>query len=94
MSMQTDVKSAACAAATNTDVTTFRARVKAVALTFTASAGAITIKNGSAGATLFSFTPAAAAGSLYMLFPGEGILAESAVYVTTGTGTTATVFYG
>lgn len=94
MTMQTDVKSATCAAAANTDVTTFRARVKAVAMTFTASAGAITIKNGSTGVTLFSFTPAAAAGSLYMLFPGEGILADTGVYVTTGTGTTATVFYG
>jgi hypothetical protein len=29
-----------------------------------------------------------------MLFPGEGILAQTGIYVTNGTGTTATVFYG
>jgi hypothetical protein len=29
-----------------------------------------------------------------MLFPGEGILAQTGVYVTNGTGTAATVFYG
>lgn len=54
----------------------------------------MTITDGNGGATLFSFTPAAAAGSLYMLLPGEGILAQTGVYATTGTGTTATVFYG
>jgi hypothetical protein len=94
MSMQTDVKAVAAAAAASADLTTFRSRIKAIAMTFTASAGAITIKDGSAGATLFSFTPAAAAGSLYMLFPGEGILATTGIYITTGTGTSATVFYG
>lgn len=94
MAMQTDVKAATAAAAANTDITTYRARVKALAMTYTSSAGAVTIKSGSTGATIFSFTPAAAAGSLYMLFPGEGILAENGIYVTTGTGTTATVFYG
>lgn len=94
MAMQTDVKSGTAAAAASTTVANFRTRIKAVALTYTASAGAITITDGNGGATLFSFTPAAAAGSLYMLFPGEGILAQSGVYVTNGTGTTATVFYG
>jgi len=92
--MQTDVKSGTAAAATSTAVTSFRARIKALALTYTSSAGNISITDGNGGATLFSFTPAAAAGSLYMLFPGEGILAETGVYVTNGTGTTATVFYG
>jgi hypothetical protein len=92
--MQTDVKAATAAAGTNTTVTGYRARVKAIAMTYTASAGAITIADGTGGTTLFSFTPAAAAGSLYMLFPGEGILAQTGIYVTTGTGTTATVFYG
>lgn len=69
-----------------------RIRIKAVALTFTASAGALTISSSSG--TLFSFTPAAAAGSLYMLLPGEGILADSAITVNAGAGTSATVFYG
>jgi hypothetical protein len=92
--MQTDVKSGTAAAATSTAVTSFRARIKALALTYTSAAGNISITDGNGGATLFSFTPAAAAGSLYMLFPGEGILAETGIYVTNGTGTTATVFYG
>lgn len=92
--MQTDVKAGVAAVATSTAVTTFRARVKAIAMTHTADAGAITITDGNGGATLFSFTPAAAIGSMYMLFPGEGILAQNGVYVTTGTGTGATVFYG
>jgi len=92
--MQTDVKSATAAAATSTTVTAFRSRVKAIALTYTASAGAITITDGNGGVTLFSYTPAAAIGSLYILIPGEGILAQNGIYVTNGTGTTATVFYG
>jgi hypothetical protein len=92
--MQTDVKSATAGAGASTTITAYRTRVKAVALTYTTSAGAISITDGNGGTTLFSFTPAAAAGSLYMLFPGEGILAQTGVYVTNGTGTTATVFYG
>lgn len=92
--MQTDVKAGTAAAATSTAVTDYRSRIKALALTYTASAGAVTITDGNGGATLFSFTPAAAAESLYMLFPGQGILAQQGIYVTTGTGTTATVFYG
>ena len=72
--MQTDVKSGTAAAATSTAVTSFRSRVKAIALTYTASAGAI--------------------GSLYMLLPGEGLLCLTGIYVTNGTGTSATVFYG
>lgn len=92
--MQTDVKSGAAAAATSTTVTSYRSRVKAIALTFTADAGVITITNGSGGPTVFTFTPAGAIGSLYMLFPGEGILCATGIYVTNGTGTSATVFYG
>lgn len=92
--MQTDVKSGTAAAATSTAVTSYRSRVKALALTYTAAAGAITITDGNGGVTLFSFTPAGTIGSLYMLFPGEGILALTGIYVTNGTGTSATVFYG
>ena len=92
--MQTDVKSANAAAGTSTAVTSNRSRVKALTLTYTASAGAITITDGNGGVTLFSFTPPAAIGALHMLLPGEGILALNGIYVTNGTGTTATVFYG
>lgn len=92
--MQTDVKAGTAGAGASTEVTAYRSRIKAVALTYTSAAGVITITDGNGGATLFSFTPAAVAGSLYMLFPGEGILAQTGIYVTNGTGTTATVFYG
>ena len=92
--MQTDVKAGTAAAAPSTTVTNYRSRIKALALTYTVSGGAITITDGNGGETLLAFTPAAAAGSLYMLLPGEGILAQQGIYVTTGTGTTATVFYG
>lgn len=92
--MQTDVKMGTVGAAAAASIYGDRTRIKAIAMTFTASAGALTITDGNGGATLFSFTPAAAAGSLYMLLPGEGILAQTGVYATTGTGTTATVFYG
>lgn len=92
--MQTDVKAGTAAAGTSTAVTSTRSRVKAIALTFTASAGAITIADGSGGTTVFSYTPPAAAGSIYMLLPGEGILCLTGIYVTNGTGTSATVMYG
>lgn len=92
--MQTDVKAAALNIASTTTVTSYRTRIKAVALTTTAAAGALTITDGSGGATLFAYTPGAAAGSMYMLFPGEGILALTGIYVTTGTGTGGTVIYG
>lgn len=94
MAMQTDVKAGVCAVAGSTAVTTYRARVKAIALTTTSAGGAITITDGNGGPTLFAFTPALIAESTYMLFPGEGILAQTGIYVTTGTGTGATVFYG
>lgn len=92
--MQTDVKSGTAGAGASTSITTYRSRVKAIALTYTSSAGVITITDGNGGVTLFSYTPAAVAGSLYMLIPGEGILSQNGIYVTNGTGTTATVFYG
>ena len=92
--MQTDVKSGNAAAATSTAVTSTRSRIKAIALTYTASAGNIAITDGNGGVTLFTLTPPAAIGALYMLLPGEGILAQNGIYVTNGTGTAATVFYG
>ena len=92
--MQTDVKSGAAAAGTSTAVTGYRARVKAIALTFTVAGGTITITDGNGGATIFTYTPPAAAGSMYMLIPGEGLLCATGIYVTNGTGTSATVFYG
>ncbi len=93
--MQTDVKSAACAAGTSTTAFAGRTRVRAIAISHGATPGSITIKNGgSGGTTVFSYTTPAVAEGIYMLFPGEGILCATDVYVTTPSGATATVFYG
>ena len=93
--MQTDVKATACAAGTSTTAFNGRARVKAIALSYTGSAGACTITDGNGGSTVFTLTPpGGVSGTLYMLLPGEGILCSTSIYVTNGSGTTASVFYG
>ena len=93
--MQTDVRSTACPAGTNTTAFAARTRVRAIAISHGATPGAITIKDGgSGGTTVFSYTTPAVAEGVYMLFPGEGILCATDVYVTTPAGATATVFYG
>jgi len=43
---------------------------------------------------MFSFTAPAAAGSIYMIFPGEGIKCNSNVSAVVSATTTAVVFYG
>lgn len=97
MSMQYDVKSAAIAAS-QTDAPVFSggpARIKGIALGIGTAGGTITIKNGAAGSTAFSFVAPASAGSaVYILVPGEGIRCDNGIYVTTPAGITATVFYG
>lgn len=92
--MQTDVSAGVAAAAASTTITSSRARIKAIILAFTSAAGTITITDGNGGVTLFSFTPGATPGSLYIPLPGEGILAQNGIYVTNGTGTSATIVYG
>ena len=93
--MQTDVSAGVAAAAASTTITSSRARIKAIILAFTSAAGTITITDGNgSGVTLFSFTPGATPGSLYIPLPGEGILARNGIYVTNGTGTSATIVYG
>lgn len=92
MSMQTDVKSQACAAGTNTTVTSTRSRIKAITISYPTS-GTVAITDGSGGATLYSFTAPAAVGSINILLPGEGILAYNGIYVTCAATTTAIVVY-
>ena len=93
--MQTDVKSAACAAGVSTTAFADRTRVRAIAISHGATPGSITIKDGgTSGPVVFSYTTPAVAEGVYMLFPGEGILCSTDVYVTTPAGATATVFYG
>ena len=94
MGMQTDVYAAACAANTTTNVTTYRARIKGILLGVPTAGGTVSIVDGTGGATLFSFVAPAVAGCVNVVSPGEGILAEVGIRVTTPADMTATVFYG
>jgi hypothetical protein len=92
MSMQTDVKSAACAAGAATAVSANRTRLKALTISHTTS-GTVSATNG-LSVTLFSFTAPAAVGAIHIIIPGEGILAEEGLTVTCGASTTAVAYYG
>ena len=95
MAMQTDVKSAACAAGTSTTAFGDRTRIKALTISYPTAGGTVTVKNGDTnGDTLFSFTSPAAVGCVHILIPGEGILATSGLYVTCAANTTAVAYYG
>ena len=89
--MQTDVK----AAERTTSGTAYAAptRVKGLVISF-ASAGTVVLKDcGSGGTTRFSYTAPAAAGTVNVIIPGQGIRFDTDVYVTL-TNATATVVYG
>ena len=58
-----------------------------------ASGGTVVLKDGTATPTVFSFTAPAAAGSVHILIPGEGILFSTSVEATLSSAT-ITVFYG
>jgi hypothetical protein len=91
--MQTDVKSAACAAGTSTTVTSQRSRLKALTISYP-SGGTVSVTDGSGGQAMFSFTAPAAIGSVHIIIPGEGLLALTGLYVTCAASTTAVAFYG
>ena len=95
MAMQYDVKAAAIAAA-QTDATVFAgpARIKGMVVSVPTAGGTLTLKNGSGGSTAFSFVAAAAAGSVNIIIPGEGIRCDNGIYATTPANMTVTVFYG
>jgi len=93
MSMQTDVKAATVGSVSA--LVTGRCRLKAIAFPCGSSAGVITLTDGSGGKTLISLTTAAAAGQSYLLLPGEGILADTGIYLATlTTVVSVTVIYG
>ena len=91
MAIQFDVK--------NTEITASGsvfggpARVKGLTVSY-ASGGTVVIKDGgSGGTTVWSFTAPAAAGSIYILLPGDGIKCSTSVYCAV-TSATASVVYG
>lgn len=91
MAMQTDVKAASLAATGS--VYGDRTRIRGLTISY-ASGGTVVLKDGGAsGTTIFSFTAPAAAGSINVVIPGEGILCATNAYATL-TSATATIFYG
>lgn len=92
---QYDVKSAAIAAA-QTDAAVFAgpARIKGMVVGVPSGGGTLTLKNGAAGTTAFTFVAPAAAQSLHISIPGDGIRCTDGIYATTPAGMTVTVFYG
>ena len=91
MSMQTDVK----AVQITESGSAFGAptRVKGLVISF-ASGGTVEVKDGGAsGTSRFKYTAPAAAGTVNVLIPGEGIRCYSNVYVAVSSAT-AVVFYG
>lgn len=102
MAMQTDVKSTQPLTSTGVfktqanDNCGFRTRIKAIYAVCGASAGSVVIADGSGGNTLLTLnTPTVAnAGSVYMLIPDQGILAENGLYGTVTNTASVTLFYG
>lgn len=91
--MQTDVKASTVGSVGA--MVTGRTRLKAIAFPCGSSAGAIVLTDGATGKTLLSLTTAAAAGESYMVLPGQGILADTGIYLgTLTTVVSVTVFYG
>ena len=91
MAMQTDVKSAE--KTSSGSVFAGPTRLKSVVVSY-ASGGTVVLKDGgSGGTTVWSFTAPAAAGSIHVLMPGEGIKCNTSLYATL-TNATATVTYG
>lgn len=92
---QYDVLSKAIAAA-QTDAPVFAgpARIKGMVVGVPATGGTLTLKNGAAGTTVFSFVAPAAAQSLNISIPGDGIRCTNGIYATTAADMTVTVFYG
>lgn len=73
-----------------------RCRIKAVYIVPAVGAGSLILKDGGSGGTVLATinTVASATQPTYLLFPGEGILASTAVYGTVASLGSATIFYG
>ena len=89
--MQTDVKSAACAAGATTVAFNGRTRLRGLVISYP-SGGTVTVNDN--GTAVFSFTAPAAIGATNVIIPGEGILCSTSVSVVCAASTTAIVFYG
>ena len=95
MGMQTDVKSGYLGVSGS--IIAARARVKGILISYAAN-GTVDIYDtatspGLGQAKAFAFVAPNAAGSIYVLAPGEGILCASGIYASVSSAT-VTVFYG
>lgn len=89
--MQTDVKAASLSATGS--IYADKTRVRALTISY-ASGGTVVLKDGgSSGTTVYTFTAPAAAGSIHVIIPGEGILFSTNAYATL-TNTTLVAYYG
>lgn len=93
MGMQTDVK-AVRVTGTGAPSIQAPARVKGVVATASGGAGRLTITDGNGGSTLVDLD-ITSGSTLDVIFPGEGVLAASSIYVSAATNIAgATIFYG
>jgi len=91
--MQTDVKSTAATANATTTIFNGPARIKGLTISYP-SGGTVVLNDGTGGTARFSFTAPAAAGSIYVAIPGEGIRCDINISAVCAASTTAVVFYG
>jgi hypothetical protein len=102
MAMQSDIKTTKPLAATGVFKTQtdadcgFRARIKAIYATCGVSAGSVVIRDGASGPILITInTPTVAdAGTVYIIMPDQGILAETGLHGTVTNTASITIFYG
>ena len=93
--MQTDVKSAHTGGTqTNLALISGRVRIKGVAITGGAGAGAGKFLDASGGNVLLELDTGSNSNMTNVLLPGEGILFTTDVHVTLPTAAKITVFYG
>lgn len=93
MSMQTDVKSTAAAAGATTTIFAGPARIKGLTVSYS-TGGTVVLNDGTGGTAMLSFTAPAAAGSVNIVIPGEGIRCVTNISAVVSATTTAVVFYG
>lgn len=91
--MQSDVKTGAAAAGATTTIFAGPARIKGVTISYP-SGGTVVLNDGTGGTAMFSFTAPAAAGTVHILFPGEGTKCNTNISAVCAASTTAVVFYG
>lgn len=92
MSVQTDVKSGAAAAAATTTIFAGRTRCRGLVVTCTVAGGQVVVKDDTTA--VLTFEAPLVAGATNVVIPAEGILCSTSLKVTCPADVTAVVFYG